>query len=59
MGEIAQSRRSAWRRKQRLTGSTPENFQALLDEVEEFADPILNGPANGLAWQPSARTWVR
>ncbi|ACZ31889.1 Domain of unknown function DUF1814 [Xylanimonas cellulosilytica DSM 15894] len=42
MGDIAQSRWSAWRRKQRLVDGTPEAFQVLLDDVIAFADPVLN-----------------
>ncbi|PJI93315.1 nucleotidyl transferase AbiEii/AbiGii toxin family protein [Luteimicrobium subarcticum] len=59
MGEIAQARWSAWRRKQRLTTSTPDSFQSLLDEVEDFADPVLTDAASGLIWHPTARTWAR
>jgi len=59
MGNVAQSRWGAWRRKQRLASSTPESFQALVDEVREFASPILSGAADGLTWQPSVRTWAR
>jgi Nucleotidyl transferase AbiEii toxin, Type IV TA system len=38
---IAQSRWSAWRRKQRLTTSTPEQFADLLDLVLAFTEPVL------------------
>ncbi len=38
---LAQSRWSAWRRKQRLTDLTPESFAAVLDQVLVFADPLL------------------
>jgi hypothetical protein len=38
---IAQARWSAWRRKQRLTDSTPAQFADLLDEVLVFAEPVL------------------
>ncbi|WP_418276414.1 nucleotidyl transferase AbiEii/AbiGii toxin family protein [Isoptericola jiangsuensis] len=58
MGEIAQSRWSAWRRKQRLTDSTPDSLQLLLDEVTEFADPVLSDLSGGLVWQPPVRTWA-
>ncbi len=58
MGDVAQPRWSAWRRKQRLVGSTPESFQTLLDEVEVFADPVLDGSAIGHVWQPTVRAWV-
>ncbi len=58
MGEVAQPRWSAWRRKQRLASSTPERFHDLLDEVMTFAAPVLDGLAGGLTWQSSARAWV-
>jgi hypothetical protein len=38
---LAQVRWAAWRRKQRLTDTTPESFAALLDEVLDLADPVL------------------
>ncbi len=38
---VAQARWSAWRRKQRLTNSTPEQFANLLDQVLEFVEPVL------------------
>ena len=38
---IAQSRWSAWRRKLRLTTSTPEQFADLLDLVLAFTEPVL------------------
>ncbi|MGH3588127.1 MAG: nucleotidyl transferase AbiEii/AbiGii toxin family protein [Pseudonocardia sp.] len=59
MGEFAQTRWGAWRRKQRLTGSTPESFQDLIDGVIEFVDPVLRGAARGLVWQPAVRAWER
>jgi hypothetical protein len=39
--QIAQPRWSAWRRKQRLTDSTPEQFADVIDRVLEFAEPVL------------------
>nr|WP_246254001.1 nucleotidyl transferase AbiEii/AbiGii toxin family protein [Isoptericola chiayiensis] len=59
MGEIAQARWSAWRRKQRLAGRTPDSFQSLLDEVTEFADHVLSDRSDAHVWQPAARAWVR
>lgn len=38
---LAQSRWSGWRSKQQLTGSTPEQFADLLDQVVSFADRHL------------------
>jgi len=57
MGDIAQPRWVAWRRKQRLTATTPEDFQELLDRVIAFADPVLDRPARDRTWQPSTQTW--
>ncbi|WP_340699125.1 nucleotidyl transferase AbiEii/AbiGii toxin family protein [Cellulosimicrobium funkei] len=59
MGVIAQSHWSAWRRKQRLAGSTPERFQLLLDEVMGFADPVLGDQGRRSVWQPSLRGWTQ
>lgn len=58
MGDVAQSRWSAWRRKQRLADTTPERFQDLIDEVVAFADPVLSGAVRGREWQPAARGWL-
>ena len=58
MATNAQARWAAWRRKQRLTSTTPEAFQDLLDQVIAFADPVLDGSANGYAWQPLSRAWT-
>jgi hypothetical protein len=58
MADIAQARWSAWRRKHRLTESTPEGFQLLLEDVVAFADPVLTGSASGLTGQPSTREWA-
>lgn len=43
---LAQRRWTAWRRKQRLTDTTPPSFADLLDDVVRFADPFLlpHGP---------------
>lgn len=38
---LAQGRWVAWRRKQGLVDSTPEQFSELLDVVVRFADPLL------------------
>lgn len=56
MAPLAQAKWMNWRRKQRLDGSTPEQFQALLDQVIRFADPALEGTAE-LTWTPESRTW--
>lgn len=38
---VAQARWVAWRRKQGLTGATPDHFGDLLDQVMAFTDPLL------------------
>lgn len=58
MATGAQARWAAWRRKQRLTSTTPEAFQDLLDQVIVFADPVLDGSAHSHTWQPLSRAWT-
>lgn len=58
MGEVAQSRWSVWRRKQRLEDATPEMFQNLLDSCIAFADPVLAGQVWDGSWDPSPRSWT-
>ncbi|WP_244857520.1 nucleotidyl transferase AbiEii/AbiGii toxin family protein [Agromyces archimandritae] len=41
MPDLAQARWAAWRRKQRLTDSTPEQFGELIAECTSFVDGIL------------------
>ncbi|HST66174.1 MAG TPA: nucleotidyl transferase AbiEii/AbiGii toxin family protein [Mycobacteriales bacterium] len=55
---IAQSRWSAWRRKQRLDDRLPAAFGEVLDEVVNFADPALTDGVSGLRWYPGARSWA-
>jgi hypothetical protein len=57
MGDIAQARWVAWRRKQRLTATTPEDFQEPMDRAIAFADPVLDGSAHDCTWQPSTQSW--
>lgn len=58
MPDLAQRKWAVWRRKQRLESSTPERFRDLLAECARFADPVLDGSAEGLAWEPAQRTWT-
>jgi Nucleotidyl transferase AbiEii toxin, Type IV TA system len=55
---IAQSRWTAWRRKQRLEDRVPAAFSELLDEVVKFADPAFTGGVSGLRWHPGSRSGV-
>lgn len=56
-GEVAQARWAAWRTKQKLQDEAPERIDDLIDSLVEFADPILDGTADTLTWEPTARTW--
>ena len=56
MAPLAQAKWMNWRRRQRLDGSTPEQFQELLDQVISFANPALEGAAE-LTWTPGSQTW--
>ncbi|MFT4187357.1 MAG: nucleotidyl transferase AbiEii/AbiGii toxin family protein [Aeromicrobium sp.] len=57
MGESAQRKWMAWRRKQRLESSTSAELSALLDACVAFADPVLRGESPGSRWSPEARRW--
>lgn len=57
MPEIAQARWATWRRKQRLTETTPVAFAELLDVCVAFADPILTEPTLDGTWNPAERMW--
>ena len=57
LGVLAQRRWAAWRRKQRLEATTPEQFADLLDRCSAFADPVLGGGGDGV-WSPRERAWV-
>ena len=56
-GVVAQPRWAAWRTKQKLEEEAPERIDDLVDSLVEFADPILDGTAETLTWEPIARTW--
>ncbi len=56
-GEVAQARWAAWRTKQMLQDEAPERIDDLIDSLVEFADPILDGTADTLTWEPTERTW--
>jgi hypothetical protein len=54
--QLAQSRWSAWRRRQDLTG-TPADFGDLLTAVIDFADPAITGDAKNKSWDAAASSW--
>jgi hypothetical protein len=56
-GEVAQARWAAWRTKQMLRDEVPERIDDLIDSLVECADPILDGTADTLTWEPTARSW--
>lgn len=56
--EIAQTRWSPWRRKQRLEAQGPDRIADLIAGLVVFADPILDGTAAQLSWDPARREWV-
>lgn len=56
-GAVAQPRWAAWRTKQRLEDEAPERIDEIVDSLVEFADPILDGTAERLIWDPSANAW--
>ena len=57
MPEIAQVKWATWRRKQRLTESTPSDFAELLDACVAFADPVIIDLTFDGVWNPAARAW--
>jgi len=57
LADVAQTRWTQWRRKQRLETSTPLQFQELLDQIVAFAGPALGGSSGSRTWDPEARVW--
>lgn len=56
-GEIGQARWAIWRRKQQLEGRLPESFVEVVSTVVGFADPVINGGATNLSWDPRIGAW--
>ena len=54
---LAQARWSAWRRRQRLDSTVPEDFADVLTAVTTFADPAITDQAKTLTWKPDTLTW--
>jgi hypothetical protein len=57
MATTAQPRWRAWRRKQHLETTVPEQFQKLLDVCIRFVDPVITGHARGMTWTPDSQEW--
>lgn len=55
---LAQSRWSAWRRRQLLDGLLPEDFAEVLDAVTVFADPCLRADVDPGVWDATVRRWT-
>ena len=56
-GSVAQPRWAAWRTKQKLDDEAPEHIDEIVDSLVEFADPVLDGTAESLTWDPTSRAW--
>jgi Nucleotidyl transferase AbiEii toxin, Type IV TA system len=54
---LAQARWAAWRRRQHLDPTTPENFTDILTAVTTFADPAITGHTKTLTWKPDTLAW--
>jgi hypothetical protein len=54
---LAQSRWTAWRRKQRLDDRLPASFQDVLDAYVAFAGPAVAGDVAARFWNPVQRAW--
>lgn len=54
---LAQSKWSAWIRKQRLQDRLPEQFSEVLDTTAKFADAAPTRATDGRHWNPTTRTW--
>jgi hypothetical protein len=40
-----------------LQDEAPERIDDLIDSLIEFADPILDGSAETLTWEPATHAW--
>ncbi len=55
---VAQTKWSAWRRRQQLTSRVPELFATVLAAVVRFADPALRQEIGDRSWDPVTESWV-
>lgn len=58
MPQRAQPKWSLWRRKQRLSGSTPAQFEHLLEECLKFTEPLLDQHKHSGHWDPVVGKWL-
>lgn len=56
--EVAQTKWSAWRRRQQLISRVPESFAEVLASVGRFADPALRQDVTDRSWDPGTASWV-
>lgn len=56
--DLNQHRWRLWRRRQRLDDRLPADFTEVVDVVVRYADPAIEGTANGLVWSRLSRTWI-
>lgn len=54
----AQTKWSAWRRRQQLTATVPESFAAVLASVVRIADPALRQEVSDRIWDPGTASWA-
>lgn len=57
-GQFAQSKWSAWVRKQALEDRLPARFSEVLDWMEGFSDPILASGDEGREWNAADGRWT-
>ncbi len=55
---IAQSKWSAWLRRQGLNSRIPDDFGEVLDWIKRFADPILDSNDQERRWNSTAGAWL-
>jgi len=55
--DIGQAHWAVWRRRQQLEDRLPDEFQAVVSAVINFADPAIGGLAHGRVWDPASGSW--
>jgi len=55
---LAQGKWAAWVRKQKLTALVPLEFAQVIAALVVFVDPVLEGSAADLVWEPSGSQWI-
>ena len=56
--DLAQTKWSAWIRKQRLNDRLPNAFGQALAAIAEFADPAMRDQIKGKSWDALTRRWT-